>query len=313
MLSVIIPVYNAAPYLSSCLDSLLACSGEDLEVIVVDDGSQDDSGRICDEYAERDKRVTVFHQANKGVSAARNLGLEHAHGEWISFVDADDEVLPGYVEACLHREHPADVAYFAHEGYELKEWVCRDRADIETCLLELKRNNQGFEFYGYTWNKFFRASIIREHGLRFPIELNHREDEFFTTEYIHFATSVEVLPAPLYRYRMDNNGAHLTHRRLSVNTLWQLAQTQGKQVSYWTASKELRRYEVYRALYTYCDALLQADLSIGGRVVPEICRFAKQHRNDIDPQQYPYGFVNSTSSVAKLLLWWLKRKVKLRK
>lgn len=310
MLSVIIPVYNAAPYLSSCLDSLLAYQGDDLEVIVVDDGSRDDSGKICDDYAVRDKRVTVYHQANKGVSAARNLGLEHAHGEWISFVDADDEVLPGYVEACLHREPAADVAYFAHVGYQLEVGFYGEREEMEQCLLKLKCNGQGFEFYGYTWNKFFRASIIRDHGLRFPIELNHREDEYFTTEYIHFANSVEILPVPLYRYRIDSNGEHLTHRRLSGSMLWQLAKMEGKQISYWTASTELRRYEVYRVLYTYCDALLQADFSHFGRLASEICRFAEQYHKDIDPQQYPYGFVKNTTSTAKLLLWWGKRKIR---
>lgn len=310
MLSVIIPVYNAAPYLSSCLDSLLSYPGEGLEVIVVDDGSKDDSGNICDGYSARDERVKVFHQENTGVSAARNLGLEHAHGDWISFVDADDEVLSGYVEACLERENPADVAYFAHEGYVLKEGIYRERAEVEKCLLGLKRNDQGFEFYGYTWNKFFRASIIRDHGLQFPIELNHREDEYFTTEYMRYATSVEVLPKPLYRYRIDNNGEHLTHRRLSVSTLWCLARMLGHQTSYWTASVELRHYEVYRALYTYCDAFLQADCSHIGRLAPEICKFVKLHCDVIDPQQYPYGFVKNATSTAKLLLWWVKRKIR---
>jgi len=309
MLSVIVPVYNAERYLPSCLDSLLCYIGGDLEVVVVDDGSQDASGAICDRYAARDVRVKVFHQANAGVSAARNKGLQHATGDWIAFVDADDEVLPGYVEACLQRERTADVAYFAHEGYQLTAGYFEERQDIEQQLLGLKCNEQGFEFYGYTWNKFFRASIIREHRLRFPEYLNHREDEYFTTEYMHYATSLEILPEQLYRYRIDNNGNHLTHKELSVLTLRTLASCIAQQIAYWQ-EPALVRYEVYRALFMYCDALLRASWTEAWLCASQITCFVDEHIGDIDPQQYPFGFVSSASSTPKLLFWLIKRKIR---
>lgn len=308
MLSVIIPVYNAEKYISSCLESLLAYSGEELEVLVVDDGSKDGSGQICDEYAARDERVKVFHQANQGVSAARNLGLEHARGEWISFVDADDEVLPGYVEACLNRENPADVAYFAHEGYNLKSGYYTERPEIEECLLGLKCHEQGFEFYGYTWNKFFKASIIREHVLRFPLELNHREDEVFTTEFLHHAQTLEVLDGALYHYRIDNNGVHLTQKQLSSHTLFLLASAIERQLPYWSLPA-MHRYEVYRALYIYCDALLHTHLFKMFGIVSKITGFVKSYNREIDPQQYPGRFVKYATSRVLLLLWGVKRKI----
>ena len=94
LLSIIVPVYNTATYLPACLDSILSQGFTDFEVLLVDDGSSDGSGAICDKYAEADSRVRVFHQENGGVSSARNLGLSQAKGEWIYFVDSDDEMLP---------------------------------------------------------------------------------------------------------------------------------------------------------------------------------------------------------------------------
>ena len=89
MISVIVPVYNVKPYLRKCLDSIVSQTYQDLEILVIDDGSTDGSGKICDEY-KRDQRVRVFHTENAGLSAARNLGLDKAHGEWIEFIDSDD-------------------------------------------------------------------------------------------------------------------------------------------------------------------------------------------------------------------------------
>lgn len=94
ILSVIVPVYNVEKYLQECVDSILAQDVEDMEVILVDDGATDGSGKICNEYAEKDKRVTVIHKENGGVSTARNAGLDIARGKYITFVDSDDYLLP---------------------------------------------------------------------------------------------------------------------------------------------------------------------------------------------------------------------------
>ena len=98
-ISVIVPVYKAEAYLSRCVDSILAQTYRDLEIVLVDDGSPDSSGAICDQYAEKDRRVRAIHQPNKGVSAARNAGLKNATGTWAAFVDSDDQIEPGYIQA----------------------------------------------------------------------------------------------------------------------------------------------------------------------------------------------------------------------
>ena len=100
-ISIIVPVYNAEKYLRHCLDSILNQSFQDFELLLVDDGSKDRSGKICDEYAEKDKRVSVWHQENQGVSVARNVGLEHAQGEWIYFPDSDDIVIENALEIMM--------------------------------------------------------------------------------------------------------------------------------------------------------------------------------------------------------------------
>ena len=94
VISVIVPVYNAEKYLSRCIDSILVQRFNDLELLLIDDGSKDGSGKICDEFAEKDKRIKVFHKVNGGVSSARNYGLEKSNGEYVTFVDADDYLLP---------------------------------------------------------------------------------------------------------------------------------------------------------------------------------------------------------------------------
>lgn len=111
MISVIIPVYNVEPYLRKCLDSVVNQTYKELEIFIIDDGSTDGSGAICDEYVKADKRIRVFHTENRGLSCARNLGLDEVKGEWIGFVDSDDWIEPDMYEVLLTRakETGADV------------------------------------------------------------------------------------------------------------------------------------------------------------------------------------------------------------
>ena len=112
LVSVIIPVYNVSPYLRESLDSVISQTYTNLEIIAVDDGSTDDSGRICDEYAEKDTRIKVIHQANRGLSAARNAGLNAMTGEYVAFLDSDDALYPEMVECMVKgmEKNAADIA-----------------------------------------------------------------------------------------------------------------------------------------------------------------------------------------------------------
>ena len=112
LISIIVPVYKAEKYLSECIDSIISQTYENFELILIDDGSPDNSGKICDEYAEKDKRIKVIHKENAGVSSARNIGLDNASGEYIAFIDSDDFVDKQYLEKlhCNLKHNDADIS-----------------------------------------------------------------------------------------------------------------------------------------------------------------------------------------------------------
>lgn len=201
--SIIVPVFNVERYLPRCLESILAQTYQNIDVVLVDDGSTDGSGRICDEAASTDARFSVIHKANGGLSDARNYGLEVASGEWIFFLDSDDYISPYCIEAMLDVAHASEA--------EIAE--CRFVSVDDSTSIEWKRPTGGYElhrqpealerFLDYdgtwvmAWNKLYRMDLFD--GIRFPVgRLN--EDEF-TTPYLVEKTHVYAsLEDPLYAY-----------------------------------------------------------------------------------------------------------------
>lgn len=165
-ISVIVPVYNVEDYLPKCLDSILAQTYQNLEIILVDDGSPDRSGEICDQYAERDSRVAVIHKANGGVCAARNVGLDAATGEMIGFVDSDDWIEPDMYEVLLEKmqEHGADIVQSGMESDGSKS--------VEECLRRLVCMDN-IE----VWRNLYRSEVIG--SVRFSERLRSSEDLLF--------------------------------------------------------------------------------------------------------------------------------------
>lgn len=194
MISVILPVYNAEQYLHRCIDSILAQSYTDFELLLIDDGSKDASGAICDEYASKDTRVHVFHKENGGVSSARNLGLDNAQGEYITFCDADDYVTPDWLAAYSEAiEKNVDLAiqgYYAIDGDNTVEKnlpSCQGNTIVAKRQLITSLMSQGM--YGYLWVKIFRRAIIEEHAIRFDTQSTFREDEQLFSEYLEYTSS----------------------------------------------------------------------------------------------------------------------------
>lgn len=205
-LSIIVPVYNAALYLRDCVSSLLAQRFVDFEVLLVDDGSTDGSGQLCDELAAKDPRVVVLHQKNGGVSSARNRGIDEARGEYLVFVDADDLVTEDYLEHLM--ESDADVVvtgvrkFGARSGTRVP--ARRDDFGIE-CLAARWNTPPDLNFlYCYPVAKRFRTRMIREHGIRFDETLSFSEDLCFNMEYYSYAESFTELPFADYGYRIFN-------------------------------------------------------------------------------------------------------------
>ena len=183
-ISIIVPVYNAERYIRRMLDSILYQSFSDYELLLIDDGSTDSSGTILDEYSQIDSRIQVFHQLNSGPSVARNFGIEHAKGEFLSFVDSDDELDIDFFKTFFANGDNFDALYQGYvREYPLKgkkEVICPDRMVAEggNCL-DVIYYLRKIELFGWAWIKLFRRSIAIEHNIRFNSEFSWREDSLF--------------------------------------------------------------------------------------------------------------------------------------
>ena len=232
LISVIVPVYNVAPYLRQCVDSILSQSYTNLEVLLVDDGSTDESGAICEEYAQQDSRVKVIHKSNGGLSSARNVGLSLASGEWISFVDSDDWLDTNIYQKCIDElECYPDldlVCFFINyaylekgtNSYRLEPWKeAQDSFVID--------NSTFFKHPGrvlsVVCSSIYRASLLKSLGITFIEGLIH-EDEYFTAELYARAKSLKgrYIPFYGYYYRKNREGA-ITHNDNSIKSFEHLS------------------------------------------------------------------------------------------
>ena len=189
-ISIIVPVYNTAPWLKRCLDSICSQSYTNLEILCINDGSTDNSAEILAEYEKKDTRIKVFTQANAGLSAARNTGLQHATGEWITGVDSDDYLYPGiYEQAITHCKQDIDMVFFGVQEVDENEKKLLGRH-----YFQLPQKDE-YELTPYLaehlnvcfWSKLWRRSIIEENSLQFPVGLVHEDEALFwiAAAYIH--------------------------------------------------------------------------------------------------------------------------------
>lgn len=217
-ISVIIPVYNAAQFLDKCLDSILSQTFTDFELLLIDDGSKDSSGEICDRYAARDSRVRVFHKPNGGVSSARNLGLDNAQGEWIAFCDADDYVAENYLLELLNEAISSNADFvvqdfdFAKEnGEKIDKWYIPFVRIYDKTDFGLFVEEQNFCSRGYSFCKLFQREIINNHKICYPINVHFGEDLCFCLSYITYASRISCSNIVNYHY-IDHPGSAI-HRK----------------------------------------------------------------------------------------------------
>lgn len=207
LVSIIVPVYNAQDYLSRCLDSIIAQEYTDFELIIVDDGSTDGSGSICDDYARRDPRVAVIHKENSGVSDSRNTALQRARGTYIQFLDSDDWMTPDATKLLVRSARHSGSDLVIADFYRVVGDSLSHKGDIEREGLltreefanEMMENPADF-YYGVLWNKLYKNEIIKEHQLRMDPDISWCEDFLFNLEYLRHCRSVYALHAPIYYY-----------------------------------------------------------------------------------------------------------------
>lgn len=208
--SLIIPFFNAANYISACIQSVFNQSLDDIEIIFVNDGSTDAGVEILTNYSKNDQRIKIIHQLNQGVSAARNIGLANARGEWIAFADADDSMEPNMLQT-LYNEVQATGAGMAvcnvlQVATNNSESV---RLTLNNQLFECKSNPSGavaqmmdFTFDYANWNKLYKAAIIQKHNIRFDEHIRIGEDLLFNLYYLHYIERIVCINQPLYRYKL---------------------------------------------------------------------------------------------------------------
>jgi glycosyltransferase involved in cell wall biosynthesis len=205
IISIVIPIYNQEKYLRKCLDSIVAQTFRDFEVILVDDGSTDSSARICKEYAQRDNRFVYYRKENGGVSAARQFGHDHVRGTYTIHCDPDDWVEPDWLEA-LHTEA-------VHTNADIT--IC-DFADVnagnitvnvqrpEILSADAFRRGLFQQLHGSCWNKMIKSSCYNSNGVRFPEGVNYCEDEIFILQLLPYCSVISYVSKMLYYYRRDS-------------------------------------------------------------------------------------------------------------
>lgn len=191
MISIVVPIYNTKSFLSQCIESILSQSYSDFELLLIDDGSTDNSGILCDEYSKKDKRIRVFHKQNAGVGAARNTGIEMANGEYITFIDSDDYIDSHYLEYFFNIPFTSNYIYVRADALIdiPKENLFSPKTSTKDHILNNARLGNEIEQYdflskGAPWAKLFSLELIRQYNLRFPTNISFHEDHYFVIKYI---------------------------------------------------------------------------------------------------------------------------------
>ena len=207
LVSVIVPVYNRGETVGRCLDSILSQTWRNLEIILINDGSTDNTWSVLQRYGQQDERIMLINKPNTGVSDSRNFGMESAHGEYIQFVDSDDWLPENATEEYVRgiRENGSDLVIADY--YRIRGRRILQSGDIKeagtftrTEFAEKMMLNAGDFYYGVVWNKLFRRDLIEEHRLSFDQKLAWCEDFLFNLEYLRYAKTITVLKKPLYFY-----------------------------------------------------------------------------------------------------------------
>lgn len=214
MISIIVPVYNVESYLSQCVESILGQTLRDFELILIDDGSTDHSGAICDEFAKQDGRIRVIHQENRGVSRARNTGISLARGEWLCFVDADDILSSMFLQK-FHARFNGISDYYIQGSCNVSNEIIETRSEYQDKDFTLGEDiiPSNILENGVPWGKLFSSAIVKHNNIRFNEHLNRGEDELFCMDFLYYTKKISTVAYNGYYYRRDNPSS-LTNKNI---------------------------------------------------------------------------------------------------
>ena len=237
LVSVIIPVYKAEKYLKRCIDSVCNQSYSNLEIILIDDGSPDRCGIICDEYAKKDNRIKVLHIQNNGVSNARNQGMKIMTGDYVQFVDSDDYLKEDMTETLVNslEHHHSDLVICGfcnvNRSGEVEEYPKEKQGvyEIQKFAIGMLKEPQAYS-YGVLWNKLFKADVIRNHKLEFIQNITFGEDFIFNLSYMEKIKTVYVLQKSMYYYLRYNDNSLMYEMAKKQNTIEDFVQASDKRI-----------------------------------------------------------------------------------
>lgn len=215
LISIIVPIYNVEKYIRKCIDSLINQTYHHIEIILVDDGSTDESGNICEEIAKKDKRIKVFHKRNGGVSSARNLGIDNSNGDFLCFFDADDLIPKDSLSALVapfSNDVDSTVGGFQILGtnndilFELKTQSTH-RINLNEAIRDFYPNGS-MDWQRYLWNRMFRSDVIHKYHIRFREDIYYKEDGLFLVEFLcKSQKDVIYVEDIVYIYRKNGESA----------------------------------------------------------------------------------------------------------
>lgn len=222
MISIIIPIYNVSQYLNECIQSVVNQSYKGFECILIDDGSSDGSGIICDQWEQKDPRIKVIHQSNQGVSKARNRGIVEAKGEYITFIDSDDWIDSDYLNALLQPIKKCNVDLVVcglqqcytdgtFKNYAYKTGIIKIEKQFTNEFTDI---NKFFLFFG-PYVKLYKRTIIQEYNILFSPAYSYGEDLLFNYNYLEYVKAVYIVDQCLYHYRIIGNGTLSSIKRIN--------------------------------------------------------------------------------------------------
>ena len=214
--SVILTAYNAEAFMRRAIDELLAQAFFDFEILIIDDGSTDSTGDICDDYAKRESRIRVFHERHQGVAHARQVGIDNVQGEYTIHIDADDTISTSMLGEMYQaaKNTDADILICDYEEQNKEEKVYHEQEPTALTKEAVVNDLIDGTLYGALWNKLIRSSVFRDNQVRFRQELRMREDMFFLLDIFPFVTKIAYLPKAYYTYNRTNNCYSLTNTYL---------------------------------------------------------------------------------------------------
>lgn len=284
-LSIIIPVFNSENYLAECINSILAQSFTDFELLLINDGSTDLSGAICDEFAVRYSNVHVFHKNNGGVSSARNKGIEQAQGEYIIFVDSDDWLECSALSFLMTPEILADLVFFGSTfhlpngdviSYIPEYAKYSSFSEVQNGVVNLITSERHPDYLGFTWNKVFKKGIIKVHNIRFVDHLSYREDEAFTLQYASCCDTLVTVPYVVYNYRVLNSG--LTRKQHTKDEFLLLSHAYQESLCGYT-ERRLQEYVATQIARNYLNAIKSGiDRKERNVIIDELWTFFREEK-----------------------------------